>query len=265
MENENLTVSEPKQEDSVSNECQVKFVEIRPGIKFTPQFDKIACAMAKAQCEIGSLQRNKSGYNYTYADLAAVLECIKEPMAKNGLNIMQFPEYNENSQRCPVTTIITHESGQMMISTLVVPVVATKGGNDVQAYGSAITYARRYAIMSVMDMAAEDDDGAKSKDVYKFSGKAQETPARQNTSSPTPANAKPATVQKPVAQAQPIAPKPGIQQAQAIATKPVQPQPNALRCSQCNETINDNVAKWSAEHYGRHLCMKCQSAQSKAS
>ncbi|MDO4177553.1 MAG: hypothetical protein Q4D21_00005 [Phascolarctobacterium sp.] len=59
---------------------------------------------------------------------------------------MQFPKYNENNEVCPVTTVITHCSCQMLISTMVVTVAANPKVNDTQTYGRTITYARRNTI-----------------------------------------------------------------------------------------------------------------------
>lgn len=227
---------------------KLTLMEIRPGIKVTPFCDKICAALARAQCEIGSLQRNRTGYNYKYADLAAVLECIKEPMAKNGLNLMQFPEYNENSQMCPVTTVITHESGQMLVSSLVVPIIANKGGNDVQAYGSAITYARRYAIMSVMNLAAEDDDAQKGKEFGSFNRDNTQKTSTSKTQSVTQTNNAQNTSSS----------KPGIQRAQAITTE------TKDKCVDCGCFIGEKVAEFSMRRFNKPLCMDCQKKNTEA-
>ena len=241
MQSDNLAVDVTTRENK---EPKLELVELRPNIKASLKLDKLAEALAKAQSEIGSLQRNKSGYNYNYADLAAVLDCIKEPMAKNGLNLMQFPEYNENSEVCPVTTIVTHESGQMLMSTMVVPVAANAKVNDTQVYGSAITYARRYAVMAIMNLAPEDDDGAAAKD-YKFKASSNLV---ATTSPPQTKNASDL--------------KPGIQRAQAINTNP---PVSVSICSDCKSAISDErVIEFSMRNFKTVLCRDCQKKHKEA-
>ena len=79
--------------------------------------------MSKAQQEIGSLIRNKKGYGYDYADLANCLDCVKESMSKNGLNISQFPGYSVSDGFASVTTVLSHASGQMLCSVMTVPII----------------------------------------------------------------------------------------------------------------------------------------------
>lgn len=234
---------------TLQNEIQeeIKLIQVTPSTKVTRCFDKIADAMAKAQTEIGTLQRNKNGHNYQYADLAAVLDCIREPLAKYGLTIWQCPEYTENSELCPITTYVIHASGQMLVNTYAVPVTVIKSNNDVQAYGSAITYARRYALMALMNLAAEDDDAAKAKD-YKF---------RQNSPSVKPISSQTESVkaeEKPT----PVL-KPGIQRAQPINTsQPVQVADTHV-CADCGETIkSEKVLGYAMRNFKRPLCYACQ-------
>jgi hypothetical protein len=54
-----------------------------------------------------------------------------------------------------LVTTLAHSSGEFVIGEY--PVIPVK--NDPQGYGSAITYARRYALSAMLSVAAEDDDG----------------------------------------------------------------------------------------------------------
>jgi len=54
-----------------------------------------------------------------------------------------------------VETMLTHKSGEFMSETLRLPV----GKWDAHGIGSAITYARRYGLMSLLGIATDDDDG----------------------------------------------------------------------------------------------------------
>lgn len=116
---------------------------------------KLAQALCKAQAIIEAVKKDSNNpfFKSKYADLANVWAAIREPLSSNGLCILQEPSRNENS--IVITTTLIHESGEFVRSSLEMPV--TK--QDPQGYGSAITYARRYALGAIVGIAPEDDDG----------------------------------------------------------------------------------------------------------
>ena len=85
-----------------------------------------------------------------YADLAAVLDAVRAPLAKHGLVLMQHIRDDV------LVTIVAHSSGE---SVELAPVRIAPAKADMQAYGSAITYARRYSLQTALAVPAEDDDG----------------------------------------------------------------------------------------------------------
>lgn len=87
-----------------------------------------------------------------YAPLPEVMETIQPLLAKHKLAVMQ-PMTNLDGQPA-IKTILIHESGQMMQE--VSPIFLNK--QDAQSHGSAITYARRYGVMSLLGLVADDDD-----------------------------------------------------------------------------------------------------------
>ena len=97
---------------------------------------------------------------YQYADLPAVMDAIRAPLAKHGLAIIQPATIHEDTVM--VRTIVTHESGEWIdCGCCGVPVFeAPKGITLAQARGSAITYLRRYGLQSALGLVADDDDGA---------------------------------------------------------------------------------------------------------
>ena len=113
-------------------------------------------ALAAAQADM--LPAVKDGANphfrSRYATLAAVLQAILPAFNSNGLALSQHP--GMDGATVTVTTLITHESGQWMTSTVSAPL---GGRKDAQAVGSAITYLRRYAAQSIAGLPVEDDDG----------------------------------------------------------------------------------------------------------
>ena len=90
----------------------------------------------------------------TYADLTAVWAAIRSPLEECGLLVLQEP--HPNARGAMVTTPVFHvDSGEWRRSTLFIP--ARKA--DAQAFGSALTYCRRYGLMTVLGLLTTDDDG----------------------------------------------------------------------------------------------------------
>lgn len=123
------------------------------------QINELATALAKAQGEIKGAIKDSANpfFKSKYADLASVVEAIREPFAKNGLAYIQLTEPSDKDE-ARVETVITHSSGQWISSVLALPV--TKA--DAQGFGSALTYARRYGLSAAAGVAPEDDDGNKA-------------------------------------------------------------------------------------------------------
>lgn len=117
-------------------------------------------SLLKAQVLMGgALKGSKNPYfKSTYADLGAVLAACKDLLNENGVLILQ-PVNRDALGTFVETTLLHAESGEFISS--VTPVVFSKEG-DPQAQGSAITYARRYGLQSLLGMPAEDDDGEKA-------------------------------------------------------------------------------------------------------
>ena len=118
--------------------------------------DQLATALAKAQ---GQLEGAKKGsenphFRSKYADLASVVDALRGPLSENGLAYLQLP-YDCDGDRVGMTTLLLHTSGQWIASTFSLPVPKA----DVQGYGSALTYLRRYGLQSLVGLEAEDDDG----------------------------------------------------------------------------------------------------------
>ena len=114
-------------------------------------------ALAKAQAKIEGALKDKTnpGFKSKYADLGAVWEACREPLTSNGIAVMQFPDYDAENGIVSLQTILTHTDGYDKDFMLSIPV----SKRDAQGIGSAITYARRYALMAAVGIAPEDDDG----------------------------------------------------------------------------------------------------------
>lgn len=118
--------------------------------------DKLAPALAKAQAVVGGAKKDSANPHFKskYADLASIWDACRSPLADNGLSVIQAPGPCVES-RMEMTTMLLHASGQFIRETLSIPLAKV----DAQGYGSATTYARRYALAAMVGVAPEDDDG----------------------------------------------------------------------------------------------------------
>ena len=117
---------------------------------------QIASAFVKAKREFGpALKQSLNPHlKNKYADLGACLEAVDDALLNN--NIALFQETFEDASGVTVETVLLHESGESIrFGKLRVPAVK----QDAQGYGSALTYARRYSLITACGIAPEDDDG----------------------------------------------------------------------------------------------------------
>ena len=115
----------------------------------------IFAALAAAQMEMGPALKDSANpaFRSKYADLASVMQACMGALNKHGICVMQPTGEDETGRY--VKTILAHTTGETVECR--VPLIV--GKNDMQGYGSAVTYARRYGLMSMAGIAPEDDDG----------------------------------------------------------------------------------------------------------
>lgn len=113
------------------------------------EFERV---LKSEEAKVASRREGASSYSYGYATLADVLRAVRSHLSAAGIAIIQAPITGQSSVR--VITFIGHSSGQWMRNELALSIQST----DAQSVGSAITYARRYALMSLLGVAPEDDD-----------------------------------------------------------------------------------------------------------
>lgn len=119
----------------------------------SPSIQNLTQGLAKFHAMVGKISKDAKNpfFKSNYASLPHILQEIADPMEKAGLVISQFPNGDG------LTTMLIHaESGEFISATYTLQVVRH---NDPQAQASAISYARRYAISSVMNLQISDDDG----------------------------------------------------------------------------------------------------------
>lgn len=131
----------------------------------TTETGNIYTALMAAQKEMGPLLKNATNPHFKsrYADLGQVIETITEPLHNNHVVWLQTPELDREftqdySRQHPVLRTVFHHipSGTEIISNTK---IVSKDPDNPQAMGAAITYARRYALVTMCGLAPEDDDG----------------------------------------------------------------------------------------------------------
>lgn len=121
--------------------------------------NELAVALSKAQAAMQTAKKGAENPHFRskYADLAAVWEACRKALTDAGLSVLQSPRLTMigSAAMVEVETLIMHTSGQWIADVLTVPVSKV----DAQGVGSAITYARRYALAAFASVAPDDDDG----------------------------------------------------------------------------------------------------------
>lgn len=118
------------------------------------QIGELVKALAKVQGSIKPAKKESENpfFKQKYADLTSVWDSCRKELSTNGLAVIQTTK-NSNGEVTVVTTL-AHESGQWIRGELTMKPIK----NDPQGIGSAITYARRYALAAMIGIATEDDD-----------------------------------------------------------------------------------------------------------
>ena len=118
----------------------------------SPSIQNLTQGLAKFHAMVGRISKDAKNpfFKSNYASLPHIITEVAEPLEKAGLILSQFPNGDG------LTTMLIHaESGEFISATYTLQVVRQ---NDPQAQGSAISYARRYAITSILNLAIADDD-----------------------------------------------------------------------------------------------------------
>lgn len=124
--------------------------------------NELVKAVCEAQKDIRHATKDSTNPHFKshYASLTSVIEASREGLNKNGLAIFQVSSI-ENGEPA-LDTLLAHVSGQWIKARyLLRPDKPTP-----QGYGSALSYARRYSLLSILNLSAEDDDGNAATDSH---------------------------------------------------------------------------------------------------
>ena len=167
-------------------------------MKFSEQTDKLMPAVIKAWSGIEAAVKNSVNPHLKnhYADLASIMDAVKQPLSENGLAVFQPVKDIEGTDLpgATVETYIMHTSGQYMMSEFSMTATERKP----QTIGATITYLRRYALGSMLGLVAEeDDDGNAGSGVTAERQQRQyqpkQAPKQAASAGPTQEQAKPAS------------------------------------------------------------------------
>ena len=114
----------------------------------TKELTLALCQFQSAQLKAPKANNNPA-FKTKYASINEVLDTVLPGMTEAGLCFVQFPDGEA------LTTRLMHVSGEWMQASYTLKPAA----NTPQASGSALTYARRYALLAVLGLGTEDDDG----------------------------------------------------------------------------------------------------------
>jgi hypothetical protein len=131
-------------------------------------------ALAAAQADMGPALKDSvnPAFKSKYADLASVMAACLPALNAHGIAVIQPPYQDETGSRYVKTVFVHGETGET--AECAGPLIVAK--SDMQGYGSAVTYARRYGLMSMAGIAPEDDDGNAAAKAPPMVDQRQETP-----------------------------------------------------------------------------------------
>jgi ERF superfamily len=137
---------------------------------------RLLSALLAVQAEVGTLPKDKKAtvrsekgsYQYSYSSLDTIVETVGPILNRHGLIWISLPGSHLQTGMPELAYQLIHESGESIEGRM--PLMLG-GKQDSQALGSAITYARRYALTAVLNLVAdEDDDGGQTTDSGRSGG-----------------------------------------------------------------------------------------------
>jgi hypothetical protein len=125
----------------------------------------IATALAKAQTELSNPEkamigtvyntRSENPQSFRYASLSSGLDIIRKTLGGQQIAITQTTDIDRSSGAVNLTTVLMHTSGEWIASDW--PVCSLSEISQPRRMGAALTYARRYALFTMVGIAGEDD------------------------------------------------------------------------------------------------------------
>src|SRR6266576_3869160 len=135
----------------------------------------ISGALAKAQAELTNPEKSLSATihspfpreadrTFRYAPLSSGLDIVRKTLGRHEIAAVQATEIDKEAGLIRLTTILAHASGEWVASDW--PVCALADTAAPHRMGAALTYARRYALFTLVGIAGEDDLDAPDLNVH---------------------------------------------------------------------------------------------------
>src|ERR1700688_4133274 len=132
----------------------------------SPSIASLAAALAKAQAElvnpekslVASIRSDRPGgadQTFRYASLASGLQIVRKTLSQHEIAAVQTTAIDQAAGTVNLTTVLAHASGEWIASDW--PVCAVADTATPRRMGAALTYARRYALFTLVGIAGEDD------------------------------------------------------------------------------------------------------------
>src|SRR5271169_1681504 len=132
----------------------------------SPCIASLAAALAKAQSElvnpeksltatIRSDERGRTEQTFRYASLSSGLDIVRKTLGQHEIATVQTTAIDQAAGMVNLTTMLAHASGEWIASDW--PVCAVADTATPRRMGAALTYARRYALFTLVGIAGEDD------------------------------------------------------------------------------------------------------------
>ena len=126
----------------------------------------IAAALAKAQVELTNPEKSlvatirspfprEADRTFRYAPLSSGLDIVRKSLGRHEIATIQATGIDKEAGLLRLTTVLAHSSGEWISSEW--PVCQISDIASAQRMGAALTYARRYALFTLVGIAGEDD------------------------------------------------------------------------------------------------------------
>src|SRR5215468_251559 len=126
----------------------------------------IAAALAKAQVDLTNPEKSlvatirspfprETDRTFRYAPLSSGLDIVRKSLGRHEIATIQSTEIDKEAGLLRLTTVLAHSSGEWISSEW--PVCQMSDIASAQRMGAALTYARRYALFTLVGIAGEDD------------------------------------------------------------------------------------------------------------
>jgi hypothetical protein len=129
-------------------------------VKYFIKSGAIIDALSSAQVEFPTLTQDKSGYNYQYLTLPAILNHIRPILAKNGISVVQGSEIVlvDGIPFVQVETRLLYKD-ESLENVLNFPLGdAPKGMSEIQYMGSIFSYLKRYSLLGMLGIAGAEKE-----------------------------------------------------------------------------------------------------------